>query len=81
MFLRESVRSVDRKVGGNVDPGSSQVDNPTSLENVETKVILSFLLMGTLRLNECLQWIDEIIEFCPGVKVYSNPLYASFGGI
>ncbi|KAG2113207.1 P-loop containing nucleoside triphosphate hydrolase protein [Suillus discolor] len=30
---------------------SSQVDNPTSLENVESK------------------WIDEIIEYCPGVKL------------
>ncbi|KAG1741047.1 P-loop containing nucleoside triphosphate hydrolase protein [Suillus lakei] len=30
---------------------SSQVDNPTSLENVESK------------------WIDEIVEYCPGVKL------------
>ncbi|KAG9312893.1 small GTPase superfamily [Chiua virens] len=35
------------------------VDNPTSLENVETK------------------WIDEILEFCPGVKVCASLLTLS----
>jgi len=48
----------------------SQVDNPTSLENIETKVSIF-----PPRLSTCsqrlfrLKWLDEILEYCPGVKV------------
>lgn len=47
----------------------SQVDNPTSLENVESKVHAPLLPMVPSQLNFFGQWIDEIIEYCPGVKV------------
>jgi len=52
----------------------SQVDNPTSLENIETKVGLTCLGYGDrgrLVLNTFIlrQWLDEIVEHCPGVKV------------
>ncbi|KAF8074773.1 P-loop containing nucleoside triphosphate hydrolase protein [Lyophyllum atratum] len=43
------------------------VDNPTSLENVESKVKLESRPYS-LVLNH-LQWIEEILEHCPGVKL------------
>ncbi|KAG1831301.1 P-loop containing nucleoside triphosphate hydrolase protein [Suillus variegatus] len=45
------------------------VDNPTSLENVESKVHAPLLPMVPSQLNFFGQWIDEIIEYCPGVKL------------
>lgn len=46
----------------------AQVDNPTSLVNIETKVrtFRSTVVQHTLI---PLQWIDEVLEYCPGVKV------------
>lgn len=50
MFLRESARCAWKRKGG-IDLGTPQVDNPTSLENVETKVILLFHTRPCVRLN------------------------------
>lgn len=47
------------------------VDNPTSLENVESKVCVSCHFTYTHPIMH-LQWLDEILEYCPGVKVSSN---------
>ncbi|KAI0372780.1 hypothetical protein BV20DRAFT_1119750 [Pilatotrama ljubarskyi] len=44
------------------------VDNPTSLENVEAKVgVLSFSLLRCVL--TAAQWVPEILEYCPGVKL------------
>lgn len=53
------------------------VDNPTSLENVESKVSLSCHSIYNppiihLIQSLSLQWLDEILEYCPGVKVSEN---------
>ncbi|KAL9713713.1 Rho GTPase [Leucoagaricus gongylophorus] len=50
------------------------VDNPTSLENVESKVSLSCHSIYNppiihLIQSLSLQWLDEILEYCPGVKL------------
>lgn len=52
-----------------------QVDNPTSLENVESKASVAFIYLIALLTVELphLQWLDEILEYCPGVKVLSFP--------
>ncbi|OBZ66412.1 GTP-binding protein Rho3 [Grifola frondosa] len=43
------------------------VDNPTSLDNVEAKVGIS---CGLTRLSLIdMQWIDEILEYCPGLSL------------
>lgn len=46
------------------------VDNPVSLENVESKVLHYLYVHGMLLTNSS-QWLDEILEYCPGVKVCS----------
>ena len=44
------------------------VDNPVSLENVESKVITT-VFSNFLDIWSGWQWLDEILEYCPGVKV------------
>lgn len=53
-----------------------KVDNPVSLENVEAKVKANCLFTLVL-FSENTQWIDEILEYCPGVKVREE-LYTHF---
>lgn len=44
------------------------MDNPVSLENVESKVSPA-VSIASLFAYSTTQWIDEILEYCPGVKV------------
>lgn len=45
------------------------VDNPTSLENVESKVSLPTFFISLPTCAHRIQWLDEILEHCPGVKL------------
>jgi hypothetical protein len=47
----------------------SQVDSPVSLENVEHKV-------GRYMKPLTSQWIEEVTQFCPGVKIVLVGEYA-----
>jgi hypothetical protein len=54
--------------------GVPQVDNPTSLENIETKVSAclsraEIVVHSFSTLIQPSKWLDEILEYCPGVKV------------
>lgn len=44
-----------------------QVDSPVSLENTESKA--SRLIYMTKKTDDDYQWIHEVNQFCPGVKV------------
>jgi hypothetical protein len=53
----------------------TQVDNPTSLENIETKVSVCLSSAGIVAHSfSTPKWVDEILEYCPGVKV-CHPLF------
>lgn len=45
------------------------VDNPTSLENVESKVSLPTFFIYLRSCAHGIQWLEEILEHCPGVKL------------